>query len=283
MNLLDIVNRPGRPAPWSEGDNIPWNEPGFSERMLKEHLSQDHDAASRRTEIIDAHVRWIHQDLLGGKPSRILDLGCGPGFYMHRLAKLGHSCVGVDYGPASLDYARETADHEGLDCTFHLGDLREADYGSGYDLVMQIYGELNVFRPADAGLILHKAYAALKDKGLLLMEVEDYASVRNGGHAGSSWYSSPSGLFSPEPHFVLEECFWDESAQVRIVRMYMVDAKTGTVTLYSLSGQAYTDEDYTRLFEQHGFDQVQFLPGMGADMSLPRGTFFPILACKSCD
>ena len=283
MNLLDIVNRRRCPAPWSEGDNIPWNEPGFSERMLKEHLSQDHDAASRRSEIIDAHVRWIDQDLLGGKPSRILDLGCGPGLYMRRLAKLGHSCVGIDYGPASLAFARETATREGLDCTFHLGDIREEDYGNGFDLVMQIYGELNVFRPADAGLILGKAYAALKEKGLLLMEVEDYASVRNGGQAGPSWYSSASGLFSTEPHFVLEECLWDEPAQVRIVRMVVIDAKSGAVTLYSLSGQAYTDEDYTRLFEQHGFDQVQFLPTMGADMSLPRGIFFPILACKSCE
>ena len=283
MHFSDIIHKTPIPQPWSEGDNIPWNEPGFSERMLKEHLSQDHDAASRRAEIIDAHVRWIHQDLLGGKPSRVLDLGCGPGLYMQRLARLGHACVGIDYGPASLAYARETAVRESLDCTFYQGDLREADYGSGFDLVMQIYGELNVFRPADAGLILGKAYAALKEKGLLLMEVEDYSSVKNGGQAGTSWYSSANGLFSTEPHLFLEENFWDEESQTRIGRMYVVDAKTGAVTLYSLSGQAYTDEDYTRLFEQQGFDQVQFLPTMGADMSLPRGTFFPILACKSCE
>ena len=27
------------PEPWDEGDNIPWNEPGFSRRMLREHLT----------------------------------------------------------------------------------------------------------------------------------------------------------------------------------------------------------------------------------------------------
>jgi len=47
------------PAPWSEGDNIPWNEPGFSQRMLKEHLSQAHDLANHRFETIDRHVAWI--------------------------------------------------------------------------------------------------------------------------------------------------------------------------------------------------------------------------------
>ena len=34
--ILDIVDRAPKPAPWSEGDNIPWNDPDFSDRMLAE-------------------------------------------------------------------------------------------------------------------------------------------------------------------------------------------------------------------------------------------------------
>ena len=79
MNLPDLVRRTTVPVPWDEGDNIPWHDPDFSRRMLREHLSQAHDAASRRTETIDQHVAWIHQTLLRDRPTRILDLGCGPG------------------------------------------------------------------------------------------------------------------------------------------------------------------------------------------------------------
>lgn len=32
----------------AEESKIPWNEPAFSQRMLANHLSQDHDWASRR-------------------------------------------------------------------------------------------------------------------------------------------------------------------------------------------------------------------------------------------
>jgi len=78
--ILDIVERLPEPAPWSEGDNIPWNDPGFSERMLTEHLSQEHDLASRRSETIDQHVQWIFSRVLDSRPSRLLDLACGPGF-----------------------------------------------------------------------------------------------------------------------------------------------------------------------------------------------------------
>ena len=64
MELIDLVNRSSPPLPWTEGDNIPWNEPGFSQRMLKEHFSQEHDDASRRFGTIDRQVDWIHTTLL---------------------------------------------------------------------------------------------------------------------------------------------------------------------------------------------------------------------------
>jgi SAM-dependent methyltransferase len=157
MKLLDLVRRPVMCAPWDEGDNIPWNDPDFSKRMLKEHLSQAHDAASRRIEKIEEQVNWIHHKVLLGRPTQILELGCGPGLYTSRLARRGHTCVGIDYSPASIAYAADCAGQEDLHCTYRRQDIRQAEYGAGFGLVMLIYGELNVFRPADARNILDKA------------------------------------------------------------------------------------------------------------------------------
>ena len=56
MNLLDLVKRQPAPIPWAEGEKIPWNEPGFSARMLKDHLNQNHDLASRRLEKVEQQV-----------------------------------------------------------------------------------------------------------------------------------------------------------------------------------------------------------------------------------
>ena len=84
MNLIDIITRQSPPKPWAEGEKIPWNDLGFSERMLREHLSQEHDAASRRSAVIDRHVDWIHHTLLTGQPTQLLDLGCGPGLYIRK-------------------------------------------------------------------------------------------------------------------------------------------------------------------------------------------------------
>jgi SAM-dependent methyltransferase len=275
MNLRDLINRTGVPKPWSEGEKIPWDEPGFSERMLKEHLSQEHDAASRRFEHIDAHVDWIHRELLGGRPSQVLDLGCGPGLYASRLARLGHTCTGIDFSPASIAYARDEAQREGLACTYVQRDIRTTDYGTGFDLVMFIYGELNAFRPEGAEAILRKACGALADGGVLLLEVSRFEALEKWGKSGPSWHTSPTGLFSERPHLYLEEAFWDEEQSVVTERFYVVDAESGEVTSHAMGTQAYTDEGYRELLGRCGFEDIAFLP------SLPGGAeLFPIVARK---
>jgi 2-polyprenyl-3-methyl-5-hydroxy-6-metoxy-1,4-benzoquinol methylase len=175
--------------------------------MLKEHLSQAHDAASRRFETIDRHVSWIHEQVLKGKPARILDLGCGPGLYTYRLARLGHSCVGIDFSPASIAYAREQAQEAGLECRYLQQDIRTADYGGEYGLVISIFGEFNVFRPQEAKAILTKACRALAPNGFLLLEPHTFEAVVEIGKQPSSWYSTEKGLFSDAPHLCLQENF----------------------------------------------------------------------------
>lgn len=263
MMLQDVIRRKIPPEPWSEGDNIPWNDPGFSKRMLKEHLSQDHDLASRRFEIIDKHVEWIHHSLLNGIPTKILDLVCGPGLYTSRLVKLGHECVGIDYSPASIEFAKNQAISENLSCSYILEDIRTANYGEGYGLVMMIYGELNVFRPGDAKTILRKSFQTLADDGLLLIEAQTFSAIRREGMEENTWYSESHGLFSDKPHIVLKESFWDDTNNVATVRYFVVDAETGDINKCAKSTQAYSKEEYHDLLTECGFQDVTFYPSLG--------------------
>ncbi len=281
LKLIDIVHRQSVPKPWAEGEKIPWNDPDFSSRMLDEHLSQEHDAASRRFEIIDKHVDWIHDQVLQGKPTRILDLGCGPGLYTSRLARLGHRCVGIDFSPASIAYAKAQAEEAGLDCTYVHQDIRTADYGDGYGLVMSIFGEFNVFRPENARAILEKARRALVPGGFLLFEPHPFDAVAELGEQPSSWFSTEKGLFSAEPHLYLQESFWDEGHNVTIQRYYIVDAATGEVTRYSSSMQAYTDDEYRSLLAECGFGQVEFYPSLSGSEGDSEKYLMAILAQKS--
>jgi SAM-dependent methyltransferase len=262
-----IVNRKQQSGSWQK---IPWNDPDFSRRMLKEHLSQAHDAASRRAHIIHQQVVWIHEQVLGEKASTVLDLGCGPGLYTARLAALGHTCTGIDFSPASIEYARQ---HGGG--TYILADVREAEFGTGYDLAMMIFGELNAFSKSEAEAIVNRAYAALKPGGRLLLEPHPYQAIEKIGKALPNWYSARSGLFSDQPYLCLEEsCFESNRA---VWRGYVIDAQTGQTTEYVNMLQAYTDDDYRHLLRQ--FDAVTFYPTLANEAD--EGNLCAIVASKS--
>jgi SAM-dependent methyltransferase len=257
--LLDIVHRDMAPKPWAEGEKIPWNDSSFSRRMLEQHLSQKHDAASRRIGKIKKHVDWIHGFVLGGKPSRILDLGCGPGLYAARLAALGHACHGIDFSPASIEYAVK---HAPVGCTYTLGDLRATDFGSGYNLVMFIFGEFNVFKPGDAKLVLEKACKSLNPGGGLLLEVSTFDAIYELGSQPGTWYSAEHELFADEPHLCLMESFWDEEQAVATERYYIVEASSSRVMRYAASTQAYENDELANLLVQAGFRVPEFYPSL---------------------
>lgn len=280
MNLIDLVNRKPEPIPWDEGDNIPWNDPDFSRRMLKEHLSQAHEAASRNFKRIDQHITWIHQFVLKEKPSKILDLCCGPGLYDHRLAKMGHRCHGIDYSPASISYAKQIANKEGLDCTFLEADLRDAEYGHGFDAAMLIYGELNIFRPIHARMILDKTFHALKPGGRLILEPHTFEAVQAWGNKSPSWYTSSGGLNSLDPHLVLEEFFWEPDVRVTTNRYFIINALTGNVTRYAQSVQAYTEQDYTANLINCGYTGIHFHPSLTGETDPKQPELIAILAMK---
>jgi 2-polyprenyl-3-methyl-5-hydroxy-6-metoxy-1,4-benzoquinol methylase len=257
MNIMQMITRIETPEPWSEGEKIPWNDLGFSERMLEYHLTQDHDLASRRFEIIDRHVEWIHNKLRG-KPSKILDLACGPGLYSNRLTKLGHSLRGIDFGPASIKYAREQAIKDEVEIDYVLEDIRTADYKDNNDVVLFIYGEFNVFKQSDLKRVLKKAYDSLKEGGLFIAEPNRYETVKQVGTSPASWYSSQKGLFSPKPHLCLMENFWDEEKHVATTRYFIIDAETNNVTLHASSMVAYTREDLKQMLGEVGFKDILF-------------------------
>jgi SAM-dependent methyltransferase len=277
MDLNEVIHRSLRPRPWAEGEKIPWNDPEFSRRMLKEHLTQTHDAASRRTPIIKKQVNWIHHSVLGGQPSYILDLGCGPGLYSSRLASLGHTCRGIDFSPASISYAKK---HAGIKCSFTLADVRTAEFGRGFDLAMFIYGEFNVFTKTDARKILKKVHEALSDGGKLLLEISTYDGVEQLGNQPATWYSSPKGLFYDQPHLCLMESFWDNAQHVATERYIIVDAETGEVNRYTSSTQAYDERAIKSLLRGVGFKRIKIYPSLTGKNETGADDFHVIVAEK---
>ncbi|NIV35509.1 MAG: methyltransferase domain-containing protein, partial [Anaerolineae bacterium] len=115
LDLLQALQE--KPAPFTPGEPLFWDDPHISKGMLATHLDPTIDLASRRPETIDRTVAWI-VETLGLEPGdSVLDLGCGPGLYTQRFAQRGQRVSGVDYSRRSIEYAGQQAEEKGWTST----------------------------------------------------------------------------------------------------------------------------------------------------------------------
>lgn len=250
-------------VPWAEGGKLPWNNLQFSERMLKEHLSQTHDGASRRLNSINRHTIWLHSAVLKKQPSKVLDIGCGPGLYTERLAKLGHRCVGIDYAPAAIRYAKQIAQEKNLNCEYIEADVTQVDYGVGFDLAYFLYGELNAFKPEVMSNVIQRAYAAMAPGGRLILEMFESKFLAQLGSRPRASEQVESGLFSTEPYHRLTESLYCMDSNATVERNMVTELQSGQITYYVNTLQAYTDKEYHQMLSDIGFTGIKKLPALG--------------------
>jgi SAM-dependent methyltransferase len=243
-----------------------WTDPHIAPILLREHLNPDTDAASRRPEMIEATISWIESVAISG-PSRILDLGCGPGLYAERLARRGHAVRGIDFSENSLSHARGSARAAGLDIEYVQGDYTEIEFGTGFDLCMMIYCDLGALAPAARSLVMRKARAALKDGGYFVFDVfnEDFpATVKY----GKSWSLHASGFWSARPHLALEDIRHFEDLQMVQRATLVAEAESGRVERYMIRDYYFSVADIRALVSESGFSSCELRRGL-----LPRGNF----------
>lgn len=260
-------------TPWTGDTKLPWDEPGFSARMLREHLTQDHDRASRRLETIERQVAWIDVAVLR-RPSRVLDLGCGPGLYTERLARRGHTCVGVDFSPASIEHARSEAEREQLACEYRQDDLRTGLFDGPFDAALFLFGELNTFEEGDVAGLFRRVQDALAPGGAFVLEVHTEAEVRRVGVEPSTWWTAESSPFGETPHLCLRECTWHAQKRAATERFFVLDDATDEVETYVSTTQSYSTPTLTKLLRAAGFENVEHHPSLeGTDAGRREGLF----------
>jgi SAM-dependent methyltransferase len=279
---VKLSELPERPAlePWTTAPGIPWDEPAFSARMLREHLSQEHDAASRRFHRIDQHVRWLHEQVVPRTRGSVLDLGCGPGLYTSRLARLGHRCFGIDISPASIEHARAEAAEEDLACTYMRADLRAAPLGAGHGAALLLYGQLNALPRDEVIRALERVRNALTGGGVLVLEVHPERAVEARGREGPLWYTSRRGLFGDGPHLVLQESAWHPEARAATRRWLAVDAETAEAESHAETLVAWSDDEYHEALANAGFGTIERHPSLSGKKERSQSDLFVLTAVR---
>ena len=255
--LWRIYRRPDPPEPWVNDGNLPWNEPAFSQRMLREHLDQSHGAATRTDSERALITDWLWEklDLEQGRP--ILDITCGPGLYAVEFAQRGCFVKGIDFSPASIAYARDLAVQNEVESQtdFIEQDVRTAEFEqAGYDAALFIYGQLAVFPRAEAQMLLNKIAQALKPGGVLCLELLDQERVDK--NKSSWWFTDDQGLWGDQPFLHLGERHWLAEQSIAVENFYIIDIESGETMEINLSDQSYAIPEMEHMLHEAGFETV---------------------------
>ena len=101
----------------------------------------------------------------------VVDIGCGPGHYSVRLAKMGaQNTLGLDFAPAMIEIAKKNAERAGVGsrCQFVYGDFLSYSFNRPFDYAVVMGFMDYIEEPAK---VIDKVLAVTSDKAFFSFPV----------------------------------------------------------------------------------------------------------------
>jgi SAM-dependent methyltransferase len=111
-------------------------------------------------------------------PSRIVDIGCGPGHHLREFARRGIDSYGIDSDNAMLAYAHRLAMNDGSCVSWLLADMRQFQLNLSADVALCVGASFNsLTTEAEAAAALQSIATTLHPGGLIILELHHPPSV----------------------------------------------------------------------------------------------------------
>ena len=211
-----------------------WTERAEDFRKLREKELQSPKLLLWRDELVK-HIK-------GKTNLRILDIGCGAGFFSIILSELGHTVMGIDITPNMIDESKQLAHSVGSTAQFAVMDAENLDFDDNtFDIIVARNVTWNLPCPD----IAYKEWLrVLKSGGMILNYDAEHA--KNHHHLPQSVHNAHEHIKSE----LLEKCHtiyhmlsisgtdrpeWDKQLLESYEATVMIDSTVGP--------RIYTEED----------------------------------------
>lgn len=207
--------------------------------------------ALRRSNVV---LEWVKR-LANGKPARILDSGCGNGWFAVKLAEYGE-VTGIDLSEAHMREAAEKYPH----INFHSGDfisfdlpLESFDIVVSQQVIAHVHDQEGYINRIHELLVPGGHLALTTNNQFVLQRTASYQSHEELGHR-ENWLSKKQMLNLLRPGFnVIEYKTIIPTGSKGILRLI------NSHKLNSFLGFFLSDENIDKLKEKMGFGYIQMI------------------------
>lgn len=249
--LLEIYRND--PKPYEQGEKMFWNDEHISKQMLKAHLDETLESASRTKKTIESSAKWIYSLAENKKNVDVLDLGCGPGLYAEQLTTFGCKVVGIDFSKRSIEYAKQSALNKHIQIDYRYENYLESVFNKPFDLAMMIYCDFGVLNPKERSDLLKKVYKGLTPNGVFVLDVFSEYNYKDFKENEMITYDD-SGFWRSHPYVCIKKD--REYNEVYLEQYTIVDDKD--IKVYNLWNTAFNKKKLKDEFLKAGFNDISF-------------------------
>jgi SAM-dependent methyltransferase len=132
---------------------------------------------------------WVAEQVAAANPTRVLDIGCGNGCLVRSLAPYASALVGIDASVAMIRAARTRP--SAANCEYLVCNLESDDFSrlGTFDCVTALFVLQDVF---DLGAVARTIATCLKGSGRLVLILDAYHNMVNGGESRKRTWADPS-------------------------------------------------------------------------------------------
>lgn len=167
MNIFDD-NYLKDPSEFEYNSNNIWTNDQLKEIVFNSYFTADIEGGSEDESKINSTVEFIVNNFPTQKYPRILDLGCGPGFYSYKLAQKNYLVTGIDISDVALSYAKKQSNNMENTNYFNM-DIFNMELNQNYNIILLLFFTYSNFKKKDRKKILQNVKKLLVDKNSVFL------------------------------------------------------------------------------------------------------------------
>ncbi len=129
--------------------------------------------------------------------NRVLDIACGAGNHAIKFAKRNLEVSAFDLSETLISIAEESAEQQGVEVDFHVGDMREMEFEDEFDAAVLLSHSFGFFDHGENKRVLQGSFDALVEDGHLLL---DLLNPYNLPDFQQTWTELDGGYLLSRPH-----------------------------------------------------------------------------------